>query len=176
MTHLSVRELEERDIELITDYWLNSPPEYLTGMGVDLTKMPNRDEWTEFLSEQLKQTYKDKKSYCIIWEVNGKPIAHCNANKIVFGDKAYMHLHIWEAENRKKGLGTAFLKRTIPRFFANLQLNKLYCETYESNAAPGKALLKTGFKLINKYVSTPGWLNFEQPVNLWELGLKDLAI
>jgi RimJ/RimL family protein N-acetyltransferase len=166
-TVLSVRELQKTDIDAITDYWLSADSAFLQGMGVDINKMPGRDEWKDMLLEQLNQSYKDKKSYCIIWQVYNKPIGHSNINKIIFEEEAYMHLHIWNADVRKKGYGTALIKMTLPWFFEKYKLKKLYCEPYALNPAPNKTLENAGFEFIKEYITIPGWLNFEQPVNLW---------
>ena len=166
---LSVREIQENDIELIIEYWLCSDSEFLKGMGVDTNKIPARDEWIKMLSEQLSQPIEEKKSYCIIWQVDDKPVGHSNVNKIIFGEEAYMHLHLWNADTRKKGFGTAFIKMTLPWFFENLKLKKLYCEPYALNPAPNKTLEKIGFEFVKEYTTIPGWLNFEQQVNLWKL-------
>jgi RimJ/RimL family protein N-acetyltransferase len=164
---LSVRELQKEDIDAITDYWLGSDPAFLQGMGVNINKMPARDEWKDMLSEQLSQSYKEKKSYCIIWQVDDKPVGHSNINKIIFGEEAYMHLHIWNADVRKKGYGIPLIKMTLSWFFEKYKLKKLYCEPYALNSAPNKTLKKAGFEFIKEYITIPGWLNFEQPVNLW---------
>ena len=103
MQELSVREIKESDIPLIINYWINAEPAFLTGMGVDLDKMPLKEEWRPMLTQQIQLPYEQKKSYCIIWELNGKPIGHCNVNNINFGEEASMHLHIWYAEERKMG-------------------------------------------------------------------------
>ena len=166
---LSVREIQQSDIELITSYWLTAADNYLQAMGVDLNKMPAREQWINILSEQLAQPYNEKKSYCTIWLKDGKPTGHCNVNKIVFAKEAYLHLHIWDAEIRKKGFGTSFLKISIPYFFINLQLKKIYCEPYSRNASPNKTLPKLGFRFIKEHITIPGMLNFEQRVQLWEL-------
>jgi RimJ/RimL family protein N-acetyltransferase len=164
---LSVRELQKKDIDPITDYWLDSDPAFLQAMGVDVNRMPGRNEWKEMLSEQLNQSYSKKKSYCIIWQVDNKPVGHSNINKITFGEEAYMHLHIWYNDTRKKGYGTTLIKMTLPCFFEKYKLKKLYCEPYALNPAPNKTLEKAGFEFVKEYITTPGWLNFEQPVNLW---------
>ncbi len=164
---LSVREIKESDITSIANYFLNADDAFLIRMGVDVSKVPSREEWTNMLSEQLTQPYEEKKSYCIIWEENGTAVGHSNVNKIIFGEEAYMHLHIWAPEERQKGMGTEFVKRTLPLYFDNLHLKKLYCEPNAHNAAPNKTLEKVGFKFIKTHITTPGWLNFEQPCNLW---------
>jgi len=169
---LSVREIQEMDIEPITDYWLQSEPAFLEGMGVDLKKMPTADQWKEMLTEQMNQSYPEKKSYCTIWLVDDKAIGHSNVNKIIFGQEAFMHLHIWKNEYRQKGIGTEMVKRSLSYFFNNLNLEKIYCEPYALNPAPNKTLEKLGFKFVKTYTTIPGWLNFEQPVNLWEFSYE----
>jgi RimJ/RimL family protein N-acetyltransferase len=166
---LSVREIQKTDIEPITQYWLNADPAFLTGMGVDLAKMPSKEEWIKMLSAQLMQTYTEKKSYCTIWLVDKEPIGHCNVNKIKFGEEAYMHLHLWNTEFRKKGMGTELVKMSLPYFFENLELKKIYCEPYALNPAPNRTLEKAGFSFIKEYITIPGFLNFEQPVKCWQL-------
>jgi RimJ/RimL family protein N-acetyltransferase len=166
---LSVREINKDDIDLITQYWTTADDKFLVNMGVDLNKMPAKEFWCQMLSEQLSQSYEEKKSYCIIWQVNGKAIGHSNVNKIIFGEEASMHLHIWNAEFRKSGYGTEFIKMTIPWFFQNLRLRNLYCEPYTSNPAPNKTLEKAGFEFVRNYITTPGFLNFEQEVSRWQM-------
>ncbi len=166
---LSVRELQQKDIEPLTKYWLTASPEFLIGMGVDLQKMPRPEEWSMMLNEQLQTQLQDKKSYCIVWLEDGIAVGHSNINKIIFGEEAYMHLHLWNNAFRKKGSGTSLVKLTLPFFFENYKLKKLYCEPYALNPAPNKTLEKAGFKFVKKYTCIPGMLNFEQEVNLWEM-------
>ncbi|MDP4264005.1 MAG: GNAT family protein [Bacteroidota bacterium] len=170
---LSVREIKKDDIDLVTQYWLDADNAFLTGMGVDTGKMPGKEEWKRILAEPLGQSYEEKKSYCIIWLEDNKPIGHSNVNKIIFGEEAYMHLHVWYTGARKKGSGTILVKKTLPFFFGNLQLKKICCEPYALNPAPNKTLAKAGFRFVKEYITTPGWLNYEQPVNHWEISYDD---
>lgn len=121
------------------------------------------------LAEQLNQSYKEKGSYCIVWLLNGEPVGHSNVNKIKFGEDAYMHLHMWKRDIRKKGLGAEMVKLALPYFFENLQLKKIYCEPYALNPAPDKTMEKVGFSFVKEHLSVPGSLNFEQQTKLWEL-------
>ncbi|MGB0367868.1 MAG: GNAT family N-acetyltransferase [Flavobacteriales bacterium] len=164
---LSVRELQASDIPLIADYWVNSPDQHLVRMGVDLAKVPPREAFVEALEHQLSMPIENRNAYCIIWELEGEPIGHCNTNPTQFGKEANMHLHIWSNENRRKNIGTEFLKMTIPLFFKNLKLNQLFCEPYALNDAPNRTLNKLGFTLIKEYTTVPGSINFEQPVKQW---------
>lgn len=166
---LSVREIQASDIDAIIRYWLESDGAFLEGMGVDLNKMPGREVWKQMLSEQLNQSYEEKKSYCMIWQADQVPVGHSNVNKIIFGEEAYMHLHLWGSKERQKGMGTDLVKMTLPLFFEKMHLKKIFCEPYALNPAPNRTLEKVGFELVKTHTTTPGWLNFEQPVNLWEL-------
>ncbi|MEJ8755899.1 GNAT family protein [Pontibacter sp. H259] len=169
---LSVRELQEQDISLIADYWLKSEPEHLVGMGVDLEKLPTREQVTQMLQSQIAAPLNSKQSYCLIWEVDGQVVGHCNVNKIVFGQEAYMHLHLWNGVNRKRGLGSELVKLSLPYFFEMLQLEMLYCEPYALNPAPNKTLEKVGFTFEKEYTTVPGAINFEQPVYRWAMSYE----
>ena len=114
---LSVKEITNEDIELIGNYWISASDSFLIAMGVDLNKMPEKEFWQQMLSEQLCQSYNEKKTYCIIWQVNGQAIGHSNVNKIIFGEEAYMHLHIWDETLRQKRYGVNFIKMTIKLLF-----------------------------------------------------------
>ena len=171
MAMLTVREIEPADIELIIKYWLEADAPFLLGMGVDLSKLPDAPQWRQMLSAQISQPYQEKQSYCIIWELDGHAVGHCNVNSIVFGKEAYMHLHLWGKTTRQNGMGTALVKLTLPYFFQNLQLKTLYCQPYSLNPAPNKTLEKVGFQFEKTYRTVPGYLNFEQDVNLWRLNL-----
>lgn len=170
---LSVRELEGRDIPALTAYWVDADDDHLLAMGVALGKMMPAAQWETMLSAQLKQSYAEKKSYCIIWEEDGKAIGHSNVNKIVFGKEAYMHLHLWHKDTRLQGRGAELVKKTLPYFFKHLELEDLYCEPYALNPAPNKTLAKVGFTFVKEYTTVPGTLNFEQVVNLWHLSKAD---
>src|SRR5258708_6779882 len=167
--NLSAREIQREDIELIINYWLNADKAFLENMGVDVSKMPTRESWVNMLSQQLHQPYQEKKSYCIIWQVDGQAAGHSNINKIIFGVEAFMHLHLWEKDIRKSGLGSESVKMTLPYFFNNMNLKILYCEPYALNPAPNNTLKKLGFEFVKENMTIPGFLNFDQKVNLWKL-------
>lgn len=83
-----------------------------------------------------------------------------------------MHLHLWNNSERKKGMGLNFVRRTLPEYFNNFKLKNLYCEPYAFNDAPNRTLGKIGFDFVRRYRTIPGYLNFEQEVNRWEMTLE----
>lgn len=174
--HLSLREIQEADIPFIIDYWQKASPGYLNAMGADPALLPDASQWQEMLSGQIHQPYADKKSYCLIWVLDGKPAGHCNVNKIIFCTEAYMHLHLWHPGSRRSGAGAQLVKMALPYFFGNLQLQVLYSEPYALNPGPNNTLRKCGFRLADQYITVPGSINFEQPVNLWEMTAAQFAV
>ena len=166
---LSVREIQLIDIDLIADYWLNSDADFLINMGVDLKKLPTRNELIKMLIEQLNTSIAHKKSFALIWELNNKQIGHSNVNEVKIGKEATLHLHLWKSTHRKKGIGVELVKKSLPFYFEKLKLKRLICEPYALNTAPNKTLKKIGFEFIKKHRTIPGSLNFEQEVNRWEL-------
>ncbi len=169
---LSTRELQASDIEKIVDYFVNSDEEFLKEMGADKSKLPQKKEWLEKLNLEFQKPYSKKEFYYIIWLLDDEAIGHTNVNNIEFKESAKMHLHLWKNDHRKAGLGYEFLKLSIPYFFKNLGLKKLVCEPYSENKAPNRVLEKLGFELVRTYETTPGWINFKQVVNRFELTEK----
>lgn len=166
---LSVRELRTDDIPLIADYWEHSDLQYLISIGVDPEKITPRKTFISTLSRQLSLPKEERNAYCIIWLLDEIPIGHCNTNPTKYGNDAYMHLHIWKPELRNKGLGLAFLKKTIPLLFENLQLNVLYSQPNAANKAANRTLEKLGFDFVDELETLPESITSRQMVKKWEL-------
>lgn len=165
--NISVRQLAITDHQTIIDYFLQADEDFLQAMGVDPAKLPSKKQWLNTLNSDFYLQPEQKQFFYIIWLLNNQPVGHSNINKITFGEEAYMHLHLWRKDKRQKGMGTPFLKLTIPYFFDTFQLKKLYCEPSAFNLAPNKTLQTLGFDFIQSYDTIPGWVNFFQTVNRW---------
>ena len=170
--NLSVRECTADDLEKIVDYLHTSTNDHLLRMGVDIKKLPERNEWLQLLNEELQQPMENKKFFFVTWLMDDIPVGHTSINKIIFGEEAYMHLHMWKAGERQKGNGTKFVALSLSHYFTNFKLKKLYCEPYALNPAPNNTMKKLGFEFIEQYETTPGYLNFQQPVNKWLLDVE----
>ena len=168
MRHV-VREMQLDEVRLMIRYFLEADLTFLQGMGVDPKKLPSESSWFELLNGDFARPIKQRQFYFLAWVVDGAPIGHCNINKIVFGQAAYLHLHVWNAVNRRGGCATQLLSPSVVHFFERFELRELYCEPYALNSAPNSALPRVGFRLVKSYETTPGWINFHQPVNLWVL-------
>ncbi|MDP2188973.1 MAG: GNAT family protein [Sphingobacteriaceae bacterium] len=169
MNNISVSELQHEDLPALAAYWFDSPKLYLEGMGVDVRKLPDRAGFLAQIGQQLALLPAERRSFALAWRLNGTAIGHCNLNPFVFGETGHMHLHLWQAEHRRMGLGLPLLKLSLPVFFNLLQLQQIICEPYAFNPAPNALLAKAGFSLVKTYRTTPGSINFEQEVRQWLL-------
>lgn len=167
ISSLSIRELRSADIPGILDYWFTADRDYLKALGVDASKLPARDDFRKMLESQLSVPYEEKKVYALVWLLNDVAIGHSNLNPLKFGEHAWMHLHLWSAEYRMKGLATELIRLSLPLYFRNFRLREIYCEPYSLNPAPHRVLEKSGFVFEKEYVTIPGSICFEQPVKRW---------
>lgn len=165
----TVRDTEERDFESIIRYFWDAEPAYLEGMGVDPAKLPSADDWYDLLVNDFRQPLEQRQFFYVIWELDGVPAGHSNINKICYAEEAFMHLHLWQPKTRRQGLGQKLLAESISRYFHKFKLQRLLCEPYAFNRAPNKTLPKLGFELVKSYATIPGWINFHQQVNRWQL-------
>lgn len=172
---ISVRELTEPDIDLVLDYWYGSSAEHLQKMGASKALLPKRAEFRFLLSSQLLLPLEKRRAYSIIWELNGGPVGHCNTNPFSFGDSGFMHLHMWNGEIRRQGLGLEMLKLSLAFFFEKLRLKELFCEPYALNPAPNRTLEKAGFQFVKEYVTVPGGICFEQSVKQWQMSAQHFS-
>jgi RimJ/RimL family protein N-acetyltransferase len=170
---LSVRPMQINDVPQFISYWYDADPDYLYNMGVDVNKMPAREQFHQMVLEQLSLPIEQRRSYNIIWEYDGLSIGHSNTNPTIYGEEGNMHLHIWLQSGRKKGRGTELVKLSVRHYFEKLKLKTLWCEPHALNSAPNKTLEKAGFKLVKEYVTVPGFVCYEQPVKQWKMSFKD---
>lgn len=166
---ISVREIQKDELHFIVDYFSNADTSYLLAMGADKRKMLDRKEWMLKLANDFDKPIAEKEFYYLLWLVDDKPVGHSNINKIIFGQSAYMHLHMWVGNKRQKGLGSQFVEKCVAIYFITFQLQKLICEPYAENPAPHKVIEKMGFEFIKTYETIPGWISFKQFVNRYEL-------
>lgn len=166
---LRIRDWEPADVERIVAYFVDGELDFLDRMGVDPTKLPDRSAWHGALLAELALPLDERERHYVIWEVAGRDIGHSNVSDLVFGQHAHMHLHMWEADVRRKGIGTELVRASIDRFFELFHLDTLFSEPYALNPAPNHTLPKVGFEFVEEYHGVPGPISFPQPVSRWKL-------
>src|SRR5690349_16423732 len=93
--NLSIRELTLQDLDVFISYWLASDETHLKNMGVDSKKLPGKEQFLKYWSSELAKPINQRDSYCILWELDERPVGHSSTRPTVFGKEAYMHLHLW---------------------------------------------------------------------------------
>ncbi|MEO1450198.1 MAG: GNAT family protein [Bacteroidota bacterium] len=164
---LAVHELRPEDVASLVQYWSDADPAYLRGMGANPDLMPPAEVFFQNLHRQIGQPYPETAAYALIWTIDGIPSGHSHMNKIQFGVEGFMHLHLWPQGQRRQGMGTKLVRKSLPFYFQNFELQTLFCEPYALNPAPHRVLEKLGFEFVREYITIPGSINFEQPVKRW---------
>lgn len=171
----SVRLMELAETGVVIDYFYGATPEYLNSLGVDPARLPERTPWEAHFAKLFSMPIAQRPVVFVLWELGGEPAGFSSSDKIVFGEEAYMHLHILQPARRQRGNGTAFVRQTARLYFELLQIERLFCEPYALNTAPNRTLQAAGFKYIKTHETVPGPLNFHQPVTRWMIEREALG-
>lgn len=165
----TVRLMEATETELVIDYFLGASAEHLELLGVDPTRLPPREAWRKGFARDLALPIAERASLLVTWLEGDEPAGFSTADKIVHGDQAYMHLHVFEPERRGRGFGAECVRATAALYIETLALKRLFCEPNAFNIAPNRCLQKAGFTYVKTHMTVPGPLNFHQPVTRWML-------
>ena len=164
-----VREMALEEVDLVIDYFHGSTPEHLEVLGVDPKRLPSRELWREFYAGEFEKAVHDRSALLIIWELDDVPVGFSTADKITYGEQAYMHLHVIDPQQRRSGIGSACVRETTDLYFKALSLQRLFCEPNAFNVAPNRTLQGVGFRYVKTHETVPGPLNYHQPVTRWVL-------
>jgi RimJ/RimL family protein N-acetyltransferase len=161
--------MEPSEIDIRIDYFHNAPDNYLRTLGVDRASLPSPKEWRSSYATDCALPVQDRKGLVLLWQLDGREVGFSSADRIVFGVEAYMHLHVLEADNRHKGLGVEFVRKSAAHYFRILGLERLFCEPNAFNVAPNRTLQKAGFRYLFTHEAQPGPINFFQTTTRWVL-------
>ena len=164
---LTVREMAIEEVGLVIDYFHGSTPEHLETMGVDPSRLPARDAWRQRFEADYALPRPERATMLVVWLLGDLPVGYSSADKIVFGERANMHLHVLAPERRNSGLGVEAVRQTVELYFETLKLKSLFCEPNAFNIAPNRTVQKAGFKYVKTHMTVPGPLNFHQAVTRW---------
>ncbi|HYM04463.1 MAG TPA: GNAT family N-acetyltransferase [Stellaceae bacterium] len=155
------------EAEFVVDYFHRSSPEHLEMLGVDPSRLPRRADWLERIKREHSLPIEERSALVMIWLLDDRPVGFSSCDKIVFGERANMHLHVAAAERRRQGIGTECVKQSVAIYFDRLRLKSLYCEPNAFNVGPNRTLQKAGFKYLKTHMTVPGPLNYHQAVTRW---------
>ena len=165
---LVVREMRVDEVGLIIDYFHGSAPEHLEVLGVDPARLPDRDRWRARYEHDYVQQRPERVTMLVLWALDGAAVGFSTCDRIVYGEHAFMHLHIVDPARRAVGLGAAAVARSVDLYFEELALQRLFCEPNAFNVAPNRTLQRVGFQYVKTHMTVPGPLNYHQAVTRWQ--------
>ena len=107
---LVVREMQLAEVGMRIDYFHNSTDEYLQRLGVDRASLMSPEEWASVYRHDYARPIEQRDTYSLVWELDGRPVGFSSTDRIVFGQEAFMHLHIVVPDLRREGLGAEFVE------------------------------------------------------------------
>lgn len=164
---IAVRPMALSETGIVIDYFHRSTPEHLEMLGVDPTRLLPPDDWRARFADDFALSLDRRPRFFLIWFTGGEPAGFSSCDKILFGESAFMHLHVTKPDNRMRGIGTACVRQSVEIYFRELKLKRLFCEPNAFNTGPNRTLQKAGFKFVKTHMTVPGPLNFHQAVNRW---------
>ena len=164
---LTVREMTLPESALVIDYFHRSTPEHLETLGVDPTRLPPRDAWRDRFEREFRLPIEQRSVFFLVWLLDREPVGFSSCDKIIYGERANMHLHVIAPARRALGIGSECVRRGVPLYFDRLRLRRLFCEPNAFNVAPNRTLQRAGFKYLKTHHTVPGPLNYHQAVNRW---------
>ncbi len=106
---LTMREMDLGDVGIRIDYFHGASDDDLRTMGVDRALLPTTEAWMEFYENDYARPIRDRLNYSLAWELAGQAVGFSSTDQIIFGETAFMHLHILRPEQRRSGLGVRFV-------------------------------------------------------------------
>ena len=166
---LDVREMRLDETGVIVDYFHTSTPEHLDTLGVDPTRLWDREAWHRWFAAEHAMPLPERTSFQLAWLLDGRLVGFSTVDALRFGEEANMHLHIVEPDRRRSGLGVEFVRRSAGLYFDALRLRRLYCQPNALNTAPNRTLQAAGFRYVKTLTTVPSRLNYRQAATRWVL-------
>lgn len=164
---ITVREMRLDEVGAVIDYFHGATPEHLELLGVDPTRLPIRAQWQQVYEHDYALPREQRRSLLVLWQLDGENLGFSSADKIRYGESAYMHLHVFDDGSRRSGHGAACVRKSVEIYFDQLKLERLFCEPNAFNVAPNRTLQRAGFRYVKTHMTVPGPLNFHQAVTQW---------
>lgn len=166
---LVVREMTLDEVRIRIDYFHNSSDAYLERLGVSRSLLPAPDEWFSFYEQDAARPIQERLVYSLLWLVRDEPVGFGSLDRIEFGNEAFMHLHVLREDDRRRGLGTECVRRSVAIYFETFQLRRLFCEPNALNVAPNRTVQAAGFRYLFSHFTTPGPINVPQVTTRWAI-------
>src|SRR5215510_7495603 len=93
-----VRPMALAETGTIVEYFHSATPEHLEMLGVDPTRLPAAAVWRERYEREYTLPIERRTVFMVSWLEGGRLIGFSTTDKIVFAERANMHLHVVASE------------------------------------------------------------------------------
>ena len=157
------------DVATRIRYFHEASDDYLLALGVERSLLPTPEAWHSFHEQDYARPVTERENYALLWELDGHTVGFSSLDHIVFGEEAFMHLHILDESLRRRGFGASFVTLSASQYLEIFELKRLYCEPNALNVAPNRTLQRAGFTYLFSHEAIPGPINFRQVTTRWVL-------
>ncbi len=169
-----IRDIEERDVEPLVQYWHHSPPAFLKSLGVDLSKLKTPEETRRRFQESIPRGAAPRSCVSYIVESEKTLIAYTNLNVHAL-DEAYAHFHVLAASVRARAVCYVLFPKGMQIFFDTVPVNKIFFQTSPENQNVKRMLESFGLKCHQMCVDAPDGMARPGLFNVYEIDKRQAA-
>ena len=165
-TDVTIRDFLPEDIIPMVNYWTQNSAEFWKVRGVDKEKLNTEGEFTE----RYKNAFLNNggvKTIAVI-QFFGKAIGVHSLTDLIENESAVFHAHIWDEENRKRGIGFYSYLKATEYFMVKLNLKKIIFKTPIINIGANRIKEKLGIPKIGDTIFESPILFLPLEANLYE--------
>src|ERR1051325_11120745 len=113
---VTIRDVEESDVEALVSYWHDSDPAYLYSLGVNLSKLASREQTRARFLSSMPGAQEPPERAAFVVTADGRPVAYTNLN-FRSADEAVAHFHTLDRSALVKGIVYLLFPETLKIFF-----------------------------------------------------------
>ena len=149
-----LRDLTPADLPAIADYWLLSPHEHLTFMGVDRQLLGSEEDIHRRFANAIRTGNASQSAIAFGITLEDRLVGYTLLNR--YSEEVnYSHWHIIAPNLRAKGLSTALYPYRIKAYFDLAPISQLIHQTRTRNVGVNRMLDKFIPVSETKYIATP---------------------
>ena len=149
-----LRDLAPADLPAISDYWLLSPEEHLTFMGVDRKLLGSQEDIHRRFLNAIRTGDPSQSTISLAVTLDEQLVGYTLLNRYS-EDVNYSHWHITVPNLRAKGLSTSLYPHRIKAYFDLAPISQLIHQTRTRNVGVNRMLDKFVSVSETKYVESP---------------------
>src|SRR5882672_4998655 len=101
------------EVGVVIDYFHGACAEHPETLGVDPTRLPEPSKWRQLHEYEFAQPVERRRSFMVLWELEGRQIGFSSVDKLTYGKEAHMHLHVIHPGRPSTSAHLAFMARHI---------------------------------------------------------------